>query len=141
MQKILKIKFHFPVLMVIFLVNLLMPIHAGAHANSYGYMDIQEEENEVKMNLVLDYWEIGDAFDLPINLDGSENPPISELETVLDENKEILTDYIFANMHVYRDELVCTPVLESTSASITSDNYPLAHFHLNYPCQWGFYPH
>ena len=134
MQKILKIKFHFPVLMVIFLVNLLMPIHAGAHANSYGYMDIEEEQNEVKMNLALDYWEIGDAFDLPINLDGPENPPISELETVLDENKEVLTDYIFANMNVYRDELVCTPVLESTSASITSDNYPLAHFHLNYPC-------
>jgi len=120
------------VLLLITLLTSFLPGYASAHANSYGYMDIQDGSEEVQINLALDFSELAEAFGFSDDLESSNST--SDLERTLSKNKESLMKYITPRIRVYRDELICEPQLIKTKVSMTTDNSPLANFELLYSC-------
>lgn len=117
---------------LVVLLNNFLPNHASAHATSYGYMDIQEEKDEVRIDLALDLQELGEAFGF---YDSLNFHSISNMEETLSKNVENLMKYITSGMRVYRDERICEPQLIGTKVRMTNDNYHLANFELLYPCK------
>lgn len=110
----------------------LFPSHTYAHTNSYGYMNIHDQQWEVQIDLTLDYQELASVADMAINLDAT--PTITELERALSDRENKLMDYIASGMKIYRDELICEPQLQSTMVSMI-DEHPLANFQLLYSCE------
>ncbi|MEH7250980.1 HupE/UreJ family protein [Neobacillus niacini] len=120
------------ILLFVLLLTSFLPNKASAHANSYGYMDVQDGSEGIEIDLALDFSELAEAFGFITAFESADSIP--KMEEVLSKNKETLTKYIAAGMNVYRDELICEPRVTGTNVSITSDNYPLAHFQMEYPC-------
>jgi hydrogenase/urease accessory protein HupE len=120
------------ILLFVLLLTSFLPIKASAHANSYGYMDVQDGSDGVNIDLALDFSELAEAFGFIAAFESADS--IQNMEEVLSQNEESLTNYITAGMNVYRDELICEPQVTGTNVSMTSDNYPLAHFQMEYPC-------
>lgn len=120
------------ILLFVLLLTSFLPTKASAHANSYGYMDVQDGSDGVEIDLALDFSELAEAFGFIAAFESADS--IQKMEEVLSKNEETLTNYITAGMHVYRDELICEPQVTGTNVSMTSDNYPLAHLQMEYSC-------
>jgi hydrogenase/urease accessory protein HupE len=136
MQRILPFfSAHLKVLLLIIGISSLWPHHASAHNNSYGYMDIRPESEAVRIDLTLNYMELGNAIDLPVNLEAA--PTTAELEQALSGSQDALQDYLASGLTVYRDEIACAPQLIGTKVSTIEDS-PMAHFQLLYPCDGQF---
>src|SRR5690606_35324250 len=105
----------------IFLLNNFLPLHASAHTNSYGYMDIHESPAEIQIDLTLDYDELAKVVDLPINI---ESTSVEGLEAELTTKKDEIKDYLSTGIRLYRDELICEPQFTSSKVSMM-DNHPL----------------
>ncbi|MBS4200912.1 HupE/UreJ family protein [Bacillus sp. FJAT-49732] len=118
-------------LVIAFLFNSFFPLSANAHTNSYGYMNIYENPTEVKIDLTLDYEELANVVNLPINI---ESTSIEQLEASLTTKKDEVKGYISTGMRVYRDEMICEPQFISTKVRLI-DKDPVANFQLQYPCE------
>ncbi|RHW39057.1 HupE/UreJ family protein [Neobacillus notoginsengisoli] len=130
MKRILKLNSF--ILLLSLILTSFLPANASAHANSYGYMDVQDGAEKVIVDLSLDFSELAEAFEFIPEFEAADD--MMKLEHVLSENEKTITNYITSGMNVYRDELICEPELTRTSVSMTTDNYPLAHFQFKYPC-------
>lgn len=120
------------ILLFVLLLTSFLSNKVSAHANSYGYMDVQDGSDGIEIDLALDFSELAEAFGFTTAFEYADS--IQKMEEVLSKNEETLTNYITAGMNVYRDELICEPRVTGTNVSMTSDNYPLAHFLMEYPC-------
>ncbi|PTM59886.1 HupE/UreJ family protein [Desmospora activa] len=102
----------------------------SAHNNNHGYMDITLKPGEAHINLILDFEELSQLVDIPIEW---QTASTSELEKILADRKDSLYQPLAAGVRVYRDEVPCTPQIVNTVVS-TLDEHPLAEIGLLYPC-------
>ncbi|WP_152966776.1 HupE/UreJ family protein [Sporosarcina globispora] len=116
-------------LICLWIVLLVMPFTVSAHTdNSEGYSEVTVDENNLKYELYLDYFELARVVEFEVK----RGDPADKLRTALEKNVSGLSEYLASHLSIYADggallegEIVMTDVERK-------NNREYAHITLNY---------